>query len=172
MHKEAYEWLSHYDWIIVKKGLDLGGYDTNGYCARYIWQMDVDWTVVDKRESIPNDRLNYIKADIRDPSWWNDHTGKYDLVLCTEVLEHIVSWQPVLLVANEMLSERGSFFVTCAGPGRKPHNQLDGGSLAPDEYYENILPHQLGLALRATGFKAKIFYDPHVGDVYAYAIKV
>lgn len=174
MHSSAYSFLlDHQELVHFRnkpgKGLDLGGRIANDN-PRVIW-LDCEWTAVDiandNGQGLARPKTTYIKDDAC--TW--EPTSYYDLVLCTEVLEHVEEWDNICETAFRSLYNEGTFFVTCAGPGRKPHNMHTGGILGIGEWYENILPHVLGHTLRQIGFRCKITYDPHHGDLYAYAIK-
>lgn len=126
-------------------GLELGGRDVNGN-ARHLWP-NVTWTGLD---ITPGPGVDIV-ADAR--TWTPDRS--YDLVLCTEVLEHVEDWQSILNTAGKALTEGGYMVITCAGPGRAPHSGREATALHPDEHYRNIDPNELFDALVAAGLKPK-----------------
>lgn len=124
--------------------LDIGGRDVNGHC-RDLWP-NTRWTVLDILDGPGVD----VVADAAD--WAPDQL--YDLVLCTEVLEHTPRWAQVVATAAEALRPGGRLVVTCAGPGWPEHSALADGPLQPGEYYANVSAHELDEAMRAAGLGA------------------
>lgn len=111
-------------------GLDIGGRDLNG-TPRHIWPA-VTWTVLDLRPAPGVD----IVADAAD---WTPNR-RYDVVLCTEVLEHAERWRDIVATCADALAPHGTLIITCAGPGRAPHSGIEATAIQPGEYYRNI-PH-------------------------------
>lgn len=178
MHAEAYQWLSQFSDFEPYTAVDLGG-DYDNLTPRALWPR-ATWTIVNPHAYVSLSRpdvpvANYACGDARKWSTPAD-IGRYDLVICTEVFEHVDGWEDICENAYKLLKNPDAFrdpkfLITCAGPGRKPHNMYDGGELQPGEHYEYVMPHELGTVLRACGFRCKITYEPDAGDVYAYAIK-
>lgn len=77
----------------------------------------------------------------------------FDVVVCTEVLEHYD--RPWLLVRKAARAVRpgGVFIATAAGPGREPHAN-DGGPHVGSEHYANVAPGDLEDWCRAAGFSS------------------
>ena len=176
MHTAAYDFLREQTRVCVPdfiegKGLDLGGI-VSVDAPRQLWPK-LEWTVVNPHVqpgygvARGGVKSHYVAEDAR----FFDTMGFYRLAICTEVFEHVENWEAICETASSALLPASYFFVTCAGPGRKPHNMHDGGELPPSEYYEYLLPHVLGTVLRGCGFRCKITYEPEEGDVYAIAIK-
>jgi SAM-dependent methyltransferase len=141
----------------------LGGRDVNG-TARVLYPYVPLYVGVDL---LPGQGVDVV-ADARDwrpPSWL-----RFDLVLCTEVLEHAPQPWRICETAWEILRPGGAFVVTCAGPGRKPHSGIDGGPLREGEHYENVDPELLADWLY--GFSAAWANPSQDGtDLYAIAVK-
>lgn len=161
MHTEAFDWLSRYGTDEPVDVLDIGGRNINGSVrplyprARFV-ALDI----------LPGDGVDIV-ADAA--SWTPDR--EYDIVTCAEVFEHTRSWRAICRTANRALRPGGRFIVTCAGPGRVAHSQINGAlTLALDEWYENIEPSDLRNALVATGF-IHIVIDQLREDVRAAARK-
>jgi SAM-dependent methyltransferase len=109
-----------------------------------------------------------VVADAREwrpPSWL-----RFDLVLCTEVLEHTPEPWRICETAFEILKPGGAFVMTCAGMKRKPHSGIDGGALREGEHYENVDPELLADWLY--GFSAELI-NPSTDwtDLYTIAVK-
>lgn len=78
-------------------------------------------------------------------------TGPYDCVVCCEVFEHTPRWPKIILNAAKVLMPGGLLIVTAAGPGRAPHSAVDGGPLRGDEFYCNVDPAALRVAVEEAG---------------------
>jgi len=95
----------------------------------------------------------------------------YDVVVCTEVLEHVKDWIQILATAYEALRPEGLLILTCAGPGRRPH---PGGNEnlnpAPGEFYANVDHLELRKALEFIGFR-NILTQQIGNDTQATAVK-
>lgn len=165
MHPEAFAWVHTQ---VAEAGpwdgarvLDIGGRDVNGTARTHLDRYpDVLCHVLDIRDSA---EVDYV-ADAR--TW--DSPRPHHLVLCTEVLEHVQGWPAICWTAHEALLPGGLLVLTCAGPGRGPHNATDGGPLA-GEWYQNVHPEVLAAVLDACGFCDISVDDSVPGDVYAAA---
>jgi hypothetical protein len=71
--------------------------------------------------------------------------GEFDVVVCTEVLEHTRAAEEICRNAVKLTRRGGLFIATCAGPARAPHSAIDGGPLREGEYYGNLERWQLDL---------------------------
>lgn len=116
-----------------------------------------------------------IVADATDPSdiferrpWLQN---SFDVVVCTEVLEHVEKWWKILETAFVTLKPEGRLLLTCAGPGRPQHagfNELDPPG--DDEHYGNVSHPEVRETLELIGFKDVLTYQ--VGqDTQATAVK-
>ncbi|MGI8425596.1 MAG: class I SAM-dependent methyltransferase [Actinomycetota bacterium] len=75
-----------------------------------------------------------IVADAR--SWIKDRN--YNVVVATEVLEHVDNWEQVVHTAHEALAPGGLFVMTCATTGRPPHGAHGSPEPLNGEYYSNV----------------------------------
>jgi SAM-dependent methyltransferase len=100
-----------------------------------------------------------------------DGQGWYDAVVCTEVLEHTVTWSDLLASAVRALRPGGALVLTCAGPGRPPHSAVDGGELRPGEFYGNVEPAALRAVLRGWFTDAVVIENTDAHDLYALAVR-
>ena len=62
----------------------------------------------------------------------------YDLVLCTEVLEHTPDPRAVIACAARALKPGGTLILTCASTGRPPHGARGATLPAQYEHYANV----------------------------------
>lgn len=155
MHREAYSFIADNRPFGVMDVLDIGGRNVNGSLRGLF--PHANWTVLDKVASPEVDI-------IADASCWTP-TRRWDLVLCTEVLEHVENWQE--LIRNISIAARKDLLITCAGPGRLPHSGFDGGPLAEGEYYSNIDPAELFTILKESWWPTVIVWL-HKEDIYAH----
>jgi SAM-dependent methyltransferase len=141
----------------------LGSREVNG-TARVLYPHVPLYVGVDL---LPGQGVDIV-ADAREwrpPSWL-----RFDLVLCTEVLEHCPEPERVCLTAWEILKPGGAFVVTCAAANREPHSGIDGGPLREEEHYQNINDFRLAEWLgRFAEVLPKLSSDGT--DLYAIAVK-
>lgn len=141
MHREVADYCAIWAHDGNGAGLDIGGRDLNGH-PRHLWP-NVAWTVLDLR---PGPGVDVV---VDATTWTPDRL--YDVVLCTEVLEHLENWTDVLTTAAAALTVGGRLVVTCAGIGRAPHSGIEATCIQPGEWYRNIDPVDLNNALKALG---------------------
>src|SRR5436190_18162818 len=115
MHQEALEYVA---WArdqipTPTRVLELGSYNVNG-SVRTLWPANVGWHGVDVRPGPGVDEV----ADARD----YDGDASYDLVICTETMEHAPKAGRILKSVYRSLSPRGFLIATMAGEGRAPHS--------------------------------------------------
>lgn len=79
----------------------------------------------------------------------------FDVVVCTEVLEHVDDLTAAGICANAWrhLAPGGGFVATMAGIGRHEHSAVDGMALKPGEFYRNVDAPTLASWLTAAGFR-------------------
>jgi hypothetical protein len=161
-------------------GLDIGGADVNGSARSLIPFMD-RWIGVD---IVPGPGVDVV-ADATSITSLVSALGpapQFDVVLCTEVLEHVAGWREIVANAIRFLVPGGVAFFTAASTdgktwARRPHGAR--GELDPPagEYYGNVhfeaLAHQFTWCHVAS--ENRLTYDietnPSPGDVYAWVRK-
>jgi SAM-dependent methyltransferase len=79
----------------------------------------------------------------------------FDVVVCTEVLEHVDDTIAAAIIANahRHLVPGGRFVMTCAGPGRGAHSAIDERPIRPWEFYRNVDDVTLAVWLANVGFQ-------------------
>lgn len=158
MHTEAENWLRAQSATL--KGLecvDLGGRNVNG-SIRDLFEP-ASWTAVDFVDGPGVD----IVADIRS---WEPHR-RWDLVVCTEVLEHVRVPAFVLDTIARCVAPGGTILITAAAPPRAPHSMCGSNVVPPGEPYSNIHPAVLTAQMRiVTKTIDEVVHDARHGDVY------
>jgi SAM-dependent methyltransferase len=170
MHPEARDGLSR---MLKDSGLamdtpwrvlDLGGRDINGSVRDLL--PAAKWTGCDIE---PGPGVGFVH-DATQP--WPDDADRFDLVVCTEVLEHVQAWPALLRTAVQALEPGGpeALFVTCASTGRPAHGVA--GAVLPElgEWYANVPATLLGARLRELFRDVLVDYRALPGDAYARAM--
>lgn len=177
MHPEAYRAVSrmahqhgldrHHRNVLTTKGLDIGGADVNG-SARELLSVVRTWDGVD---IAPGPGVDIVADMTQDFSTGplGHLPGFYDVVLCTEVLEHVQDWPALVRNAAKALREGGLLILTCAGRGRRPHGARGAKDPAPGEYYGNVDDAALLGVLGQVFSESSLTYNPNPGDLYAWA---
>jgi hypothetical protein len=138
--------------------LDIGGRDING-CLRDLFAAS-DWTTLD---NVPAPEVDIV-ADAR--TW--QPPRRWDLVLCTEVLEHVDNWQAVVATAASATSEGGALILTCASAGRPQHSQTGSADIPDGEHYGNVTSGELDAIMGVFFMSHRVEYAHLPGDVYAW----
>lgn len=166
MHAEARDGMAR---MIAASGLDtarplvaldLGGADVNG-TTRDLFPGAL-WAGLDIEAGPGVD----IVADAR--SW--ESAVRFDVVACTELLEHVERWAECVDTAWFALKPGGFLFVTAASTGRPAHGARGGPAPLPGEWYGNVDPDEVRDALSLFA-ESHVEFNPNPGDVYAWARK-
>lgn len=146
--------------------LDLGGRDINGSIRGLL--PAAKWTGLDIEPGPGVDLVH--DATLPWPEGWD----RYDVVVCTEVLEHVERWPQLLRTAAQALEPGGpeALFVTCASTGRPEHGAAGAPLPGPGEWYGNVPPAVLKARLLDLFEDVVVEYRRLPGDAYARAIGV
>lgn len=169
-------------------GIDFGGADVNG-TARRLFSPAVTWFGLDIAEGPGVD----IVADARDWQGMADldpvavngsqvmcNLVHADVILCTELLEHVAplpgeylpGWVRVLETMHRVLKPGGFAFITCASTGRRPHGARGEHDVPAGEHYANVSAYDFVHAGRALDWDAgSLKFNPNPGDLYAWLRK-
>lgn len=169
MHPEARDGLarqleaSGLDLTAPWRVLDLGGRDINGSIRDLL--PVAKWVGLDIE---PGPGVDLVH-DATQP--WPAGFDRFDLVVCTEVLEHVERWAAVLRAASQALEPGGpeALFVTCASTGRPEHGASGGPCPLPGEWYGNVPPGALRDVLVGLFRDSHVEYRANPGDAYAWA---
>ena len=164
MHLEAYEgfgemlYAAEVDRNAPLTVLDLGGQNVNGTVHQWFTHPDTEITTLDLENAD-------IIADATD--WEPDK--QYDVVIATEVFEHVEHWPKVLATAFHALGTGGVFIGTCASTNRPSHGATGAPDPEPDEWYRNVEPAELQFVLDQLIAHAEVTYKHPPGDAYMWA---
>ena len=138
--------------------LDLGGQNVNG--TVHDWFTDAVITTLDLENAD-------IIADATD--WYPSEDQEWDVVIATEVFEHVQHWPAILDTAWAALVPGGAFITTCASTHRPAHGATGAPAPVLGEWYLNVPPLLLEqeLAKRFRTYGVEYRYPP--GDAYAWA---
>jgi len=91
-----------------------------------------------------------------------DHLGwRADIVICTNVFEHVQHWNRLIEAAARILRPGGWFILQAAGRGFQVHSgRRESLELDPGEWYENIEAKPLDHWLRHWGFTDITINEP------------
>lgn len=145
--------------------LDLGGRDINGGIRDLI--PNGKWMGVDITDGPGVDIVHDCTTE------WALHGDmpRFDIVVCTEVLEHVQQWRNLLKTCAQALDTMGSqlLFVTAASTNRRPHGASGEMDPPPGEWYRNVPPNEVATELGMLFNNHGLEYNPVPGDVYAWA---
>lgn len=165
MHPEAHD---GFGWAIRASGLlagapgqrvlDVGGQNVNGTVHDYFPGSEVVTLDLENADII---------ADAR--TWMPDRL--FDVVIATEVFEHVAEWRSVLGTMKAALDPVGCgiLLATCASTNRPLHGATGAPLPAEDEYYGNVPADALDSALSRLFRYTCVRYRYPPGDAYAWA---
>lgn len=133
--------------------LDIGGQHINGSVHDYFPNAKVTTLDLENADII---------ADAR--TWVPDRD--YDLVIATELFEHVQRWPEIVVTARQAAPV---FITTCASTHRQPHGATGAPRPAPGEHYDNVDPETLRMVLHENFRVAHVEYLYPPGDAYAWA---
>lgn len=142
-------------------GLDIGGANVNGSARDQLGAVAY-WQGLDIEAGPGVD----IVADATNPG--HGLINRYNVVLCTEVLEHVKDWPAIIRTAAYALRPGGIAIFTCAGRGRTPHGARGARRPAEGEHYANVEAEALSWEMRLNFESYRVRYNPRPGDLYAW----
>jgi len=152
MHQAVLDWIGQFATDEDLRVLDIGGRDLNG-SPRRLFPNAAPYDVLDLYPG-PNVDIVADATSWRLPGPRGAERPFYDLVVCTEVFEHLKGWPAVIRTAYEVLRPGGWLLFTCAGPGRPIHSGIEPvwGLLPDEEHYANVSPEEIAEELRVQGW--------------------
>lgn len=130
MHEAVTDWVSTHG-LPATRVFEIGSRNING-SVRYLF-AGTDYVGVDPVDGPDVDIVG-------DGSTIEVGLGQFDVVVCTEVLEHVDDEIATGIISNAFrhLCHGGRFVMTCAGPGRQAHSAIDEQPIRPWEFYRNV----------------------------------
>lgn len=130
MHPAARNFVAEWAGTLAQGSvLEIGSLDVNG-SVRDLFPWADPYVGLDVTPGPGVD----IVADAT--TWQPDR--EYDVVVCTEVLEHVEDWRGILQIIYKALRREGILILTCATLGRAPHGQHGATSPTENEWYRNV----------------------------------
>lgn len=153
---------------MVYKVLDMGGRDVNSTVQGLDVRPYLPHSVWQGADLAAGPGVDIVTDLTRRP--WT-YADDYDVVVSTELLEHVADWKAVLLNAAEALTHGYDphVFITCAGPGRPAHGASGADRPAPGEWYANVAPQELEAALKDVFDDVHVRFGPETCDTYGWA---
>ena len=162
MHPEAFDGFSR---SLTASGvdpdgrhdvLDIGGQDVNGSVHALLPFSSIT-------------TLDLENADIiADATTWRSDQ-RFDLVIATEVFEHVKDWRAVVATMRAHLQPGGVLVATCASTARQRHGATGAPEPAEGEHYGNVHPDDLRVVLRRLFREYDVEYQYPPGDAYMWA---
>jgi hypothetical protein len=175
MHLEAYNAVG--DMLRVAgvnteqpwQALDVGGASWNGSARPHL--PNANWTVLDLAPTQYEDDSwsEYVVADAT--KWIPEENGfkRFDVVTCTELLEHVQDWPAVCRTLAHCVTETGTVVITCASTSRPVHGATGAPLPAEGEWYGNVDVPDLEFELLKWFSYVRTDYRYPPGDAYALA---
>lgn len=164
MHPEAYAFVAESASKVgsPRSALELGAFNVNG-SARALFPSVTRWYGIDLRAGENVD-------EVANAETWKTKQ-RFDLVLCTEVLEHAKYPKAIVQTAANALRKGGYFVMTCAAPGRIPHSN-DGAHGGDVGHYANVSETEMYYWLEEAGFEIlRLWVNRQAHDLYALALR-
>jgi SAM-dependent methyltransferase len=136
--------------------LDVGGQHVNGSVHDLLGGARVTTLDLENADIVADARL-----------WRPDRL--YDIVMATEVFEHVAEWRDVLDTMRAALAPDGVLLATCASTDRPVHGATGAPLPADGEHYANVNPTDLKVALEARFSESEVHYRYPPGDAYCWA---
>jgi hypothetical protein len=161
MHAEAYQAFgellaeAHIDRDAPWKILDLGGQNVNGTVHDWFTHPKTTITTLDLQRAD-------IIADVT--SWTPDRF--FDIVISTELFEHIRGWRSAIRTAA---AAGDILLATCASTRRPPHGMTGEARVPAGEWYGNVDPEDLREVLGWWYQSFEVHYAYPPGDAYLWA---
>lgn len=163
MHPEAH---AGFGWALTASGLD----PSRPWRVLDVGGQNVNGTAHDHLPAARITTLDLEAADIiADATTWQPDR-LFDVVIATELFEHVPDWPAVLTTMRAALDPDGPgiLLATCASTDRRPHGATGAHWPAEGEHYANVDPDDLAVALLARFAVADVRYQWPPGDAYAW----
>jgi SAM-dependent methyltransferase len=117
MHQSVHDWAARTirpEWVKGARVLEVGSLDVNGSLRDAVKAMGArSYLGIDQMPGPGVDRV--MRAETMG---WTDY---FDLVICTEMLEHAQNWDAAVIAMKRALKVGGHLILTTRGPGAGYH---------------------------------------------------
>jgi hypothetical protein len=161
MHPEAF---TGFGWALLQAGVT----DTTGLTVLDVGGQNVNGSVHDLLPRTKIVTLDLENADIiADARIW-EPDRLFDLVIATEVFEHVMEWRRVIHTMRKALDPFGPgvLVATCASTDRPRHGATGAPYPGPGEWYGNVEPTMLRHCLGEHFSEFDVYYQYPPGDAY------
>ena len=144
--------------------LDVGSLNINGTNKRYFKGCNY----------LGLDLCKGKNVDIICPIHLFETSQKFDVIICTEMLEHDKHWKKSLLAMKDLLKKNGLLILTAAGINREEHGtsfKEPCSSPFTNDYYRNIDNTMLSETI-GKYFDCTITLSDDLNDIYFVGIKI
>lgn len=131
MHDEAREWVELYAWP-APRVLEIGSRNLNGGTRDLFDPAKTFFWGIDNRDGPGVD-------EVAEGQTW-EAPEPFDLVICTEVFEHVEDWERIVWTAARALRPGGTAIFTMATDPRPAHSGIEPTELQLGEFYCNVSP--------------------------------
>lgn len=159
MHKSVMEWVARELPLIPNASVcELGSKNDNGSVKPSVLVLKPNTYIgVDIRPGEGVDVVGDVVSGVM-----KEHYGEFDIVISTETLEHVQSWQLFIQEAKRLCKPGGHILLTCRSPGFVLHEY-------PGDYWR-FTKETLCEAFK--DFQLLVLMDdPHSSGVFLHAIK-
>lgn len=140
--------------------LEVGSYDVNGSVRPIVEALrPASYLGVDQQAG-PG--VDHVVSCVDLPAVFGP--GSFDLVLCTEMLEHVVDWRPCIAAMVDVLAPNGKLLLTTRSPGFPYHP-------FPIDTWRYSVQAVQDILLRAGLIVERVERDPGPPGVCALALK-
>jgi SAM-dependent methyltransferase len=158
-----------------KRVLEVGAYNVNGTLRGYCLSLDPkEYIGVDLSEGNCVDRVVNAEALVQEFG-----KNSFDVVISTEMLEHVVEWKPVITNMKQVVKPGGVIVITTRSQGFPFHEYpvdawrfevQDMKEIFSDFTIETVIPDPFepGVFIKAT--KPKKWVEKDLGPVKLYSI--
>lgn len=145
--------------MMRKRVLEIGSYNVNGSLRAFVTAFHpLSYLGIDAQEGPGVDRIE----DIEKPGLCERIGGPFDLVLCTEVLEHVHAWRTAVDNLKDCITDTGYTLITTRSKGFSYH-------AFPDDFWRYEVDDMKAIF---SGFEIQVLKsDPQVPGVFLFARK-
>ena len=138
MHQEVIDFINRTTEILKYENanvVEVGAQNVNGRAMDAANGKNKKWTGIDLVDGPDVDYVGNAALILPELAARGEI---FDIAISTEVLEHTQDWREIVIGLVGVLRQGGHLVLTCAGPGRDPHNANGLPYMVENEYYKNV----------------------------------